>query len=167
LLPESTLSNGNGISIQGVESLLNPYTAMDLLYFNAGDKFYRPLSPTISGAPPGTPLETQAEVRNLVDGISQAPSDLLSSVHFVYGLRGFEQFSYNLEKSSPRLERVLLHQRSSAMASLIAYNRELEDKLSEWFESILGVKLRFELLEMNKITLKAKKKIQHLLLTKG
>ena len=141
----------------------NGYTVQ----FSAGDKFYRPLSPTTSGAPPGTPLETQAEVRNLVDGISQAPSDLLSSVHFVYGLRGFEQFSYNMEKSSPRLERVLLHQRSSAMASLIAYNRELEDKLSEWFESILGVKLRFELVEKNKITLKAKKKDTTSLVNEG
>jgi len=77
----------------------------------------------------------------------------------VYGLRGFEQFSYELEKRSPaRLEWILLHDRSRTMANLIAYNRELEERLSEWFENILGVGLRFELLENQKIALEAKKK---------
>lgn len=130
-----------------------------IVRFEATDEFCKPLSPVISEAPPRTPIEVQAEIRNLMDGIAQAPSDLVSSVHFAYGLRGFEQYSYKLEGSPPTgLESILLHDRSSAMANLIAYNRELEDKLSEWFENILGVGLRFELLEKNKIALKAKKK---------
>jgi len=127
--------------------------------FDAKEEFYSPVSPSISGAPPGTPIEARAEIRNFIDGLVSAPSDLISSVHFVYGLRGFEQFSYLLDRSSPtRMELVLLHDRSSAMANLIAYNRELEERLSEWFETILGVGLRFELLENQKIALEAKKK---------
>lgn len=127
--------------------------------FEMREEFHRLLSPVISGAPPGTPRETQAEVRTLADGIAQAPSDLISSVHFVYGLRGFEQGSYHLEeRSPPRLEMVRLHDRSSVMANLIAYNRELEDKLSAWFEDILGVGLRSELIGKNKVTLGAKTK---------
>lgn len=127
--------------------------------FDATDESHRPLSSSISGAPPGVPIETRAEIHNLKDGLIKAPSDLISSVHFVYGLRGFEQFSYNLEKSPPiEMEKVVLHDRSRTIANLIVYNRELEDRLSEWFENILGVGLRFELLENQKIALEAKKK---------
>ncbi len=134
--------------------LINGFT----IKFDATDEFYRPLSSAISGAPPGTSIEIRAEIENLVDGVVKALSDLISSVHFVYGLRGFEQFSYDMDRSPPtEIERVLLHDRSRTMANLIVYNRELEDKLSEWFEKILGVGLRFELLRDQKIALEAKK----------
>lgn len=127
--------------------------------FNATEKSHRPLSASISGAPPGTPIEIRAEIETLIDGVIKTPSDLISSVHFVYGLRGFELFSYDLDKSPPtEIEGVILHDRSSTMANLIVYNRELEDRLSEWFENLLGVGLRFELLKDQKIALEAKKK---------
>jgi predicted ATPase len=77
----------------------------------------------------------------------------------VYGLRGFEQFSYDMEKDPPTgIETVLLHDRSRKMANLVVYNREMEDRLSAWFEDILGVQLRFELLRNQKIALETKKK---------
>lgn len=126
--------------------------------FNATEEPFRPLSPIISGAPLGTPIERRAEMQTLMDGIAQAPSDLMSSVHFVNGLRGFEQVSCKLEENSPiRLEKVFLHDRSSAVANLIAYNRELKDNLSDWIKKILGVELRVELREGQKIALEANK----------
>jgi len=101
--------------------LINGFT----IKFDATDEFYRPLSSAISGAPPGTSIEIRAEIENLVDGVVKALSDLISSVHFVYGLRGFEQFSYDMDRSPPtEIERVLLHDRSRTMANLIVYNRE-------------------------------------------
>ena len=127
--------------------------------FDVKKDFYRPLAPVISEAPPRTPVETRADIRNLAEGMASAPLDLIHSVHVVYGLRGFEQFSYDMEKDPPTgIETVLLHDRSRKMANLVVYNRELEDRLSAWFEDILGVRLRFELLRNQKIALETKKK---------
>ncbi len=136
-------------------SLIDGFT-IDL---SATSDFYKPLSFAISATPPRVSIEKRAELQNLMEGMVNAPSDTISSLHFVYGLRGFEQSSHDLEKGLPtRMERVLLHDRSSVMASLIAYNREMEERLSEWFEEILDVGLRSELLEGQKIALKTKRK---------
>jgi predicted ATPase len=140
--PQYLRINGFTVSIEATEDVQNP------------------LLPAISESPPGTPIEARAEIRNLVGGMVQAPSDLIASARVVYGLRGFERVSYDLLTSpSARMEKVLLHERATSMANQIAYNRELEERLSEWFSRLLGVRLRVDLVDNRRITIEAKRDI--------
>lgn len=140
--PQYLRINGFTVSVEATEDIQNP------------------LLPAISESPPGTPIEARAEIRNLVGGLVQAPSDLIASARVVYGLRGFERVSHDLLTSpSARMEKVLLHERATSMANQIAYNRELEERLSEWFRRLLGVRLRVDLVDNRRITIEAKRDI--------
>ncbi len=103
------------------------------------------------------PYESQANAEELKDSIVYSIKDFLSSIHAIYGLRGFEETSYLLSDIPPSdTDFMLLHDRSLAMNSLLPYNRELESQLSSWFKKLLDVEISFELLPGKTAKIKAK-----------
>ncbi len=103
------------------------------------------------------PYEIQANADELKDGLLNSIGDFISSIHAIYGLRGFEKNSYPLSDTPPSdTDFMFLYDRSLAINSLLPYNRELESQLSSWFKNLLGVEIGFELLPGKTVKIKAK-----------
>ncbi|VVB85074.1 AAA ATPase domain protein [uncultured archaeon] len=103
------------------------------------------------------PYEFQANAEELKDSLLNSIRDFISSIHAIYGLRGFEENSYLLSDKPPLdTDFMLLYDRSLAINSLLPYNRDLESQLSLWFKNLLGVEISFELLPGKTVKIKAK-----------
>lgn len=116
-----------------------------------------PIYSTGSSNVANVPYEKEANARELQDGLVNSIKDFISSIHAIYGLRGFEETSYPLSDTPPPdTDFMLLYDRSLAINSLLPYNRELENQLSSWFKKLLGVEISFELLPGKTVKIKAK-----------
>lgn len=121
------------------------------------NKISEPIDSTSSSYGPNISYETQTNAQELNDGLVHSVGDFISSIHTIYGLRGFEETSYPLSDTPPSdTEFMLLYDRSLAINSLLPYNRDLESQLSAWFKNLLGVEISFELLPGKTVKLKAK-----------
>lgn len=106
---------------------------------------------------PNTSYEMQASAQEFKNGLVNSIGDFISSIHAIYGLRGFEEISYPLSDTPPTdTDFMLLYDRSLAINSLLPYNKELESQLSSWFKHLLGVEISFELLPGKTVKIKAK-----------
>lgn len=101
-----------------------------------------------------TPAE-QNWFNDFAMGISNSVSTLLNSMHLVSALRGFEEWAYPLPDSVPQgLELITLRDRSLALASILAHNRDVEDRVSTWLERVAGIGIRFHLVPPHRVVVR-------------
>jgi energy-coupling factor transporter ATP-binding protein EcfA2 len=99
--------------------------------------------------------EEMAAIREVGELVGNAPLCLLGSLHPVLPLRGFEEWGYQLpEKAAGDLERLTLTDRALAMASIIAYDESLREKVSRWLEEILQVGISFSLIPGKRVAIR-------------
>jgi len=90
--------------------------------------------------------EAQRRLTEIGGTLASVPAQLLSSLHHIFALRGFEEWGYPLpqDRTQP-LERLSLPDRAVALVTTIASNarlkKELSDRLSELLE--IGVDIEF------------------------
>lgn len=98
--------------------------------------------------------ERSLPLQELAQRITNAPSKLLRSVHPVYPLRGFEEAGYPFVRSSAdTLDRMALQDRTTALVSILAFNRDIERQLSDWLEGLVGIKIETKLLTNTRATI--------------
>ncbi len=134
------------LKINGIDFSIDPQNVISEPIRSSGSSFG-----------PDIPYETRANAEELKDGLVNSIEHFISSIHAIYGLRGFEETSYPLSDTPPLdTDFMLLYDRSLAINSLLPYNRELEKQLSSWFKNLLGVEISFELLPGKTVKIKAK-----------
>ena len=108
-----------------------------------------------SGYTPGSaPPEVFADSREFAEFIANSPSQLLDSLHLIPSLRGFEQSGFPLPKeTASSVERLTLAARTSALASILAYNRDLEDELSQRLDDLFHIRIKVKLLPGPRVTI--------------
>lgn len=126
-------------------------------HLQTGNVISQPIFSSGSYSSLPTPFEVHANTEELTKGLLNSIGDFISSIHAIYGLRGFEKNSYLLSDTPPPdTDFMFLHDRSLAISSLLPYNRELESQLSSWFKNLFGVEISFELLPGKTVKIKAK-----------
>ncbi len=91
-------------------------------------------------------MERLAYITELSQHLANAPSLLLNSLHPVFPLRGFEEWGYPVpDNAANSLDRVTLANRAIALTSILGYNRDLEEELSERLEDLFGIRIKFKL----------------------
>ncbi len=106
--------------------------------------------------PPGFSPQNTSGFAELHAFMGTATTLLLESVHPIFPLRGFEEWGYPLlDAPATNLERLALNDRMMALASILAYDPDLLDKLSLWLEDLLGVGIKTKLLPGKRVTIQA------------
>jgi predicted ATPase len=96
-------------------------------------------------ADPGLPLDKRLAYQQFSQWLGAVPGNFLSSLHPVYALRGFEEWTYPIGDNPPRsLELMTLHDRALALPNLLAADRQLKGKLSARLEELLQISIDFE-----------------------
>lgn len=104
------------------------------------------------------PPEKVTALQQFGEYLGSAPVHLLSSLHPIFPLRGFEEWGYPLpDASAGNLDRSTLPDRAVALASVLAYDREMEGRLSRWLEELLGVAIEVRLLPGKRVTVHRKR----------
>lgn len=104
------------------------------------------------GPPPGR----QAEILNFGRNLASAPTAFLRSLHPVFPLRGFEQWGYPLpDAAHVDVEKLTLADRAAAIVSIVAYNDAALQRLSDWLEGLLRIRLKTKLLPPKRIAMRA------------
>jgi len=102
------------------------------------------------------PPATQAEAMSFAQKLASAPTDFLRSLHPVFPLRGFEQWGYPLpDTAHVDVEKLTLAERAAAIVSIVAYNDAALQRLSDWLETLLGMRLKKRLLPPRRIAIRA------------
>jgi len=101
-------------------------------------------------APPQDLTQMQALGSKLVS----APLSLMKSVHPIFPLRGLEERGSPLtEGPAQNLERMSVADRTVALLSMLAYNLELQEKVSDWLEDLIERRIKVPLLPGKRVTL--------------
>lgn len=109
-------------------------------------------------SPSDFPVEKSTDIREWGEYLGNAVVFLLNSVHPIFPLRGFEEWAYPLPGDAPaNLDMITLHDRSLATTSILAYNRNLEERLSEWLQEVIGVGIKFHLIKGNRVLIRTQK----------
>ena len=96
-------------------------------------------------------VDVQAFVRQLL----KAPVRLLKSLHPVFPVRGFEEWGYPLpDEASADVARMVLSDRMMAIISILAYNKDLVGRLSDWLDELMGLRLDARLLPGRRVTIR-------------
>ena len=123
------------VPVKNVTLNFNPVDALSLLG-GTGYTFQGSLTP-----------EEGVAFQELSNRLGQSVRKLLGSIHPVFPLRGFEQVGYPLpDAPAENLDRMALADRTMALLSLLAYNRDIEHKLSEWLNDLVGIRIETKLL---------------------
>jgi ABC-type cobalamin/Fe3+-siderophores transport system ATPase subunit len=126
-----------------------------VLRFAAGE-YFSLVGFTGHDNPPNVSPEKLADIRELGEYLGNAPVGLLNSLHPVFPLRGFEEWGYPLPDFSPRnLDRLTVSDRTIALAAILAYDRELEERLSKRLEELLQIGIKVHLVPPKKATIRA------------
>jgi predicted ATPase len=89
--------------------------------------------------------------------LAGVPKALFAELHPICPLRGFEEWGYPLpEAPAPNLDRLSLTERAVALASVLAYNRDIEKALSQWLEDLIEVRIEVKLLPGKRVTIRCK-----------
>jgi hypothetical protein len=99
------------------------------------------------------PVEDSINLQEFMNELSRAPLNFLNSIHAVFPLRGFEQAGYPLAEPADSIDRIGLADRTIALLSVLAYNRQIEQRLSSWLEELVGVGIEIKLLPGKRVTL--------------
>jgi len=110
----------------------------------------------LSGYGPTTGDQQEiASIRELGEFLGRAPLGFLQSFHPTFPLRGFEEWGYPLpDAAAGNLERLTLTDRALAMASILAYDRAVRERVSRWLEDLLQVGINFELQPGKRVTVR-------------
>lgn len=103
-----------------------------VLWFSAIPSF-RLIVPSGFQTPAGMPVNEAGEkLREISESLAAIPARLLNSMHPVYPLRGFEEWGHPLPERKPDgLDFPALNERAVALSGLLAYDRDLEDRVSQ------------------------------------
>jgi predicted ATPase len=98
----------------------------------------------------------QAEITNFADKLALAPASFLQSLHPVFPLRGFEQWGFPLPDAAyDDVDKLTLADRAAAIVSILFYEPETLDRLSNWLENLLGIKLETRPVVPKRLTIRA------------
>lgn len=130
--------------------------------FSASD-FPQMLQPQgVSGPGPQDPA-LAVELSALQNRIAQIPRSLLNSVHPVYPLRGLEESGYPvISYPEPTIDRMMLADRNLSLLNVLAYRNDLLDRLSEWLEDLLKIRVRTKLVPPKRVTIICEPTDRHL-----
>jgi hypothetical protein len=104
----------------------------------------------------GRPPKTQAQVASFGENLAWSPTTFLRSLHPVPPLRGFEHWGYPLpDAAHVDVEKLTLADRAAAIVSIVAYNDAALERLSDWLEGLLGIRLKKTLLPPKRIAVRA------------
>jgi predicted ATPase len=104
----------------------------------------------------------------IINALGNSFYKLIRSIHFVYGIRGFELYSEQLlNGDNERLEYLGLPQRSIALGNILLSNKEMEEKVSNWFDKILDLKFYSEASQGANVVIKIKQKKNKLMINEG
>ncbi len=109
------------------------------------------LNISVQSPPPGAP-EIQMRLSEIGKTLAGVPAQLLSSVHHVFSLRGFEEWGYPLpqDRAQP-LERLSLPDRAVALVTTIASNARLKNELSDRLSDLLRIGVDIEFVGGNRV----------------
>jgi energy-coupling factor transporter ATP-binding protein EcfA2 len=96
--------------------------------------------------PQGLSLDESEDFRKFGDFLCHAPAYLLKTVHPISAIRGFEELEYPLPDYPPsEIARLTLVDRATALASKLAYDRNLEEVVSERLQELLKIRIQARL----------------------
>jgi energy-coupling factor transporter ATP-binding protein EcfA2 len=96
-------------------------------------------------ADPQLPHNKRLTYNEFAQWLGAIPMNLMASLHPVYALRGFEEWTYPISDFPPRsLELMTLHDRALALPNALAADRQLKGKLSARLEELLQISIDFE-----------------------
>ena len=99
--------------------------------------------------------EELADVRAFIRQLLKAPVRLLKSLHPIFPVRGFEEWGYPLPEEAPAdAARMVLSDRMMAIISILAYNKDLVGRLSDWLDELMGLRLDVRLLPGKRVTIR-------------
>lgn len=98
----------------------------------------------------------QAEITIFANRLALAPTFFLRSLHPVFPLRGFEQWCFPLpDAAHVDVEKLTLAERAAAIVSIVAYDDSALERLSDWLEGLLRIRLTKKLLPPKRIAVRA------------
>jgi predicted ATPase len=104
----------------------------------------------------GLPPKTQAQVASFGENLAWSPTTFLRSLRPVFPLRGFEEWGYPVpEKPEADVDKLSLADRAMALVSILFYDRETLDRLSNWLEELLGIRLEIRPVVPKRLTVRA------------
>lgn len=110
-------------------------------------------TPEIQSTAP-LPPEKLIAVAELAAAICRSPLRALESIHPIFPLRGLEHPGYPLaNRAASNLDRITLRDRTIALLSLLAYDRDIEKRMSAWLSELAGIKIEARLLPDKRVTI--------------
>ncbi len=107
---------------------------------------------------PNLPAEKVTALQDFGAYLGEAPVKLLNSLHPIFPLRGFEEAGYALPDEAPAsLDQLTLSQRAMVLASILAYNRDIERRVSGWLEELVGIRIEHELVRGKRVTFRTER----------
>jgi energy-coupling factor transporter ATP-binding protein EcfA2 len=98
--------------------------------------------------------EKNPALQALAARFRESPRKLLESVHPVFPLRGFEEAGYPLaDAPAETLDRMALQDRTIALLSVLAYNRDVERRISDWLVNLAKIRIEVKLLPGKRVTI--------------
>jgi len=100
-------------------------------------------------------IAVESAVAERQDLLGNAVVHFLNSLHPISPLRGFEEWSYPLsERPARNLDRLALADRAVALTSIMAYDRSMEQRLSDWLEELLQIRIEFRLVPGKRVAVR-------------
>jgi len=133
--------NPVGLTLGGVQYKIQPTNTFRLTQ-SAGYEPDREMQP-----------EELLHLNRFSHWLGAIPSELLYSVHPVYALRGFEAWGYPLPENKPKdLDLSTIGQRAVALTGMLAYDRDLEESVSQRLTELLSIRIKVRLVESRRAT---------------
>jgi energy-coupling factor transporter ATP-binding protein EcfA2 len=103
----------------------------------------------------GSPApEVQVEIQTLQQNLPRLPMTFLNSLHPIFPLRGLEERGSPLTEVPARnLERMSVADRTVALLSMLAYDLDLQERISDWLEKLVQIRIKVPLLPGKRVTL--------------
>jgi len=96
--------------------------------------------------------ENQAKFADIGKTMAGVPAQLLSSLHHVFPLRGFEEWGYPLPRERAQaLERISLPDRAVALVTTVASNARLKKELSDRLSHLIRIGVDIEFVGGNRV----------------
>jgi predicted ATPase len=134
---------------------------LDTIYFQYGTSASIGMPFRIEASNVGTDENKYEEANAALNSLFGIFKDELDSVIIVPALRGFDKPRYNIESTIRRdiMDSLGTSQQASHLASAIAYQSEIEEKVSENINRITSIKIRHKLVPDKQIQIETHKKI--------